>query len=222
MTYLFKVIMNYFLNKQISQRVTLFNLNANIGENFKLEGDVRIKNESGNPDQIVIGDNCKISASRITCKSGGFIEIGNYSVLQDGSSLLCLENIRIGSFTGIAAGTTIIDNNTHAIGIEKWVRHRIRVAPGGEGYSGLGNGWEESESAPIVIGDGVWVGTDCTILKGVTVGDGAIIARNSVVTKDVAPFTVVAGNPAKKVKDLPVPEMSVLELGEKILSEKTY
>lgn len=66
MTYLFKVIMNYFLNKQISQRVTLFNLNANIGENFKLEGDVRIKNESGNPDQIVIGDNCKISASRIT------------------------------------------------------------------------------------------------------------------------------------------------------------
>ncbi|MBF0194252.1 MAG: CatB-related O-acetyltransferase [Magnetococcales bacterium] len=52
-----------------------------------------------------------------------------------------------------------------------------------------------------VIGNDVWIGMDATIMPGVTIGDGAIIGAKSVVSKDVAPYTVVAGNPAKKVKN---------------------
>ena len=59
--------------------------------------------------------------------------------------------------------------------------------------------------APVVIGDDVWVGTSALILKGVTVGDRAIVAAHAVVTKDVPPDTVVAGNPARVVKELPPP-----------------
>lgn len=52
----------------------------------------------------------------------------------------------------------------------------------------------------VVIGDNVWIGDKATILSGVTIGDGAVIAANSVVTKDVPAYSVVAGNPAKVIK----------------------
>ena len=60
-------------------------------------------------------------------------------------------------------------------------------------------------SAPIRIGNRVWIGSHSTILPGVTVGDGAVVAAGAVVTKDVPPNTVVAGVPAKVVKTI-VPE----------------
>ena len=55
-------------------------------------------------------------------------------------------------------------------------------------------------SAPVIVGDQVWIGHDAIILKGVTIGNGAIVAAGAVVTKDVAPHTIVAGNPAKVIK----------------------
>ena len=58
------------------------------------------------------------------------------------------------------------------------------------------------KSAPVVIEDHVWIGFNVAILKRVTIGKGAIIGAGSVVTQDVEPFTVVAGNPAKIIKQL--------------------
>jgi len=55
-------------------------------------------------------------------------------------------------------------------------------------------------TAPVTIEDGVWIGAYATILPGVTVGEGAIVAARAVVTKDVPPFVIVAGNPARVVK----------------------
>lgn len=55
-------------------------------------------------------------------------------------------------------------------------------------------------TAPISIGDGVWIGARATILPGVTIGEGAVVAAGAVVAKDVAPWTVVGGNPAKVIK----------------------
>ena len=54
--------------------------------------------------------------------------------------------------------------------------------------------------APIRIGNDVWIGSNATVLPGVTIGDGAIVAAGAVVTKDVAPLTVVAGVPAREIK----------------------
>jgi acetyltransferase-like isoleucine patch superfamily enzyme len=61
---------------------------------------------------------------------------------------------------------------------------------------------ETIESQGIVIENDAWIGTKATILKGVTVGEGAVVGACSVVTRDVEPFTVVAGNPARVVKRL--------------------
>jgi acetyltransferase-like isoleucine patch superfamily enzyme len=54
--------------------------------------------------------------------------------------------------------------------------------------------------AEIIIGNDVWIGFNSTILKGVTIGDGAIIGANTVVTKDVPPFAVAVGNPPRIIK----------------------
>lgn len=57
-----------------------------------------------------------------------------------------------------------------------------------------------STKGNVKIGNDVWIGTHTTIMSGITIGDGACIANNSVVTKDVAPYTIVGGNPAKVIK----------------------
>jgi len=58
------------------------------------------------------------------------------------------------------------------------------------------------KSAPVVIEDGVWLGEGCVILKGVTVAERAVVGANAVVTKDVPPFTVVGGVPARVIRDI--------------------
>jgi len=75
-------------------------------------------------------------------------------------------------------------------------------------FSLFGNGWEritpKIEDLPFkgdtVIGNDVWIGYDSLIIPGVNIGDGAIIAARSVVTNDVAPYTIVGGNPARAIK----------------------
>ncbi|MBO7744922.1 hypothetical protein I8J29_12005 [Paenibacillus sp. MWE-103] len=58
-----------------------------------------------------------------------------------------------------------------------------------------------SETKPTVIGDRVWIGSKATILKGVTIGEGAVVAAGSLVSKDVAPYALVAGVPAKPIRE---------------------
>ena len=74
-------------------------------------------------------------------------------------------------------------------------------------FAVFGNGWEnamDGKSYPfkgdIRIGNDVWIGYNATIMAGVHIGDGAIIAANTTVTKDVAPYTIVGGNPSKEIK----------------------
>ncbi|EEK50571.1 Virginiamycin A acetyltransferase [Bacillus cereus ATCC 10876] len=73
----------------------------------------------------------------------------------------------------------------------------------------FGNGWKKYTPSlsdlpykgDTVIGNDVWIGMDTTIMPGIKIGDGAIIAAKSVVTRDVAPYTIVGGNPANKIKE---------------------
>lgn len=204
--------------RRLYNLVNLLHSYAIIGENFATNIGAMICNLSGNRSHIILGNDCRMYGV-IYCSTNGMIEIGNYTSIMEGVIFRCAEHIKIGSFCGIAEGTVISDNNNHPTDIEGRIKHRIRVSPTGRGYGLNSYGWELAESAAIVIGDGVWIGGNCTILKGVTIGDGAIVASASVVTKDVEPFSIVAGNPAKKVKQLPVPEVSVIELATRILAQ---
>ncbi len=74
-------------------------------------------------------------------------------------------------------------------------------------FSIFGNGWEKAmegktypQKGNITIGNDVWIGYNATIMAGVTIGDGAIIATNATVVKDVEPYSIVGGNPAKEIR----------------------
>lgn len=107
------------------------------------------------------------------------------------------DNLIIGKFCMIASGVSFIMNGANHL------TDAISTYP----FAIFGNGWEkamEGKSYPnkgdIVIGNDVWIGHNATIMAGVTIGDGAIIATNSTIVKDVPPYTIVGGNPGKEIK----------------------
>jgi len=97
--------------------------------------------------------------------------INNYATID------CFQEISIGANVAISTGVTIRDSDNHSI-----------------------NG-NEIITLPIKIGNHVWIGLNATILKGVTIGDGAVVAAGAVVTKNVPPKTLVGGVPAKVMKE---------------------
>lgn len=195
------LFLNFYENYQKKRTLANCYQNAQIGADFDVETSARINNESGDKANIKIGHNTFL-AGKIRTSPHGKVQIGNYCYISTGAFLGAANSITIGDYVGIAHYTFIVDNNNHPVEPEARKEHRIRVAPGGKGYSSVGASWELSDNAPIVIGDNVWIGMYCFIAKGITIGEGAVVARQSVVTKDVAPYTVVAGNPARVVKEL--------------------
>lgn len=107
------------------------------------------------------------------------------------TSIYCQNRVEIGNHVLIGADTIIMDNNFHSID------YRVRVT-GKEGSRYKGT----VKSAPVIIGDNVFIGTRCIINKGVSIGEGVIIAAGSVVVKDVPAWEVWGGNPAKFIKSL--------------------
>ena len=109
------------------------------------------------------------------------IDIGDRSGIS-GSSICALSSVTIGEDTLIGAGCQIFDNDFH---------HRD------------GRGWRSprlSEAKPVVIGNHVFVGAGVIILKGVEIGEGATIGAGSVVTRDIPPNSIAAGQPAKVLR----------------------
>ena len=107
------------------------------------------------------------------------------------------DKLIIGKFCMIASDVTFIMNGANHL------TDAITTYP----FAIFGNAWVnamEGKNYPskgnIVVGNDVWIGYNATIMAGVTIGDGAIIGTNSVVTKDVEPYAIVGGNPAKLIK----------------------
>ncbi len=100
----------------------------------------------------------------------------------------------IGKYCSIAGGVTILIGGEHRV---DWVTtYPFNVLfPEARSFTG-----HPATKGNVVIGNDVWIGTDALILSGVHVGDGAVIAARSVVTRDVAPFSIVGGNPARHLK----------------------
>jgi len=100
---------------------------------------------------------------------------------------------RIGSFCSIAPGLRFLFRGKH-------MTHWVSAYPF---YDRWGADAPENclpPTAPIIIGNDVWVATNVSIMQGVRVGDGAVIAQESLVTKDVPPYAIVGGNPAKIIR----------------------
>lgn len=145
------------------------------------------------PNDIVIDDNSIIRGT-LQSTAHGKIHIGKYSEININSHIRCAEKIVIGDYCCIAGNTIISDNNNHPVNPAD--RMVMCLTPSGSDE----RSWKHSDHKPIIIGNKVWIGEYCRICKGVTIGDGSIVAANAVVTKNVPPNCIVAGNPAKIVK----------------------
>ena len=114
----------------------------------------------------------------IKCTDKAEITIGDNCFFNHNCSLTAAENIVIGNQCMFANNFVVVDHD-----------HDRKD----------GKILKELVSAPVKIGNNVWCGANVTVLKGVTIGDGAVIAAGSVVNRDVAAYSVVAGVPARKI-----------------------
>src|SRR5438128_953525 len=122
-------------------------------------------------------ENCALFPGvRIECWRGASIRIGNGTYLNRSCEIVAGQEVVIGRDCKIARDVIIMDTDQHPL-------------PGAELIT-----------APVIIGDDVWVGARAIILKGVTIGAGAIVGAGSVVTRDVPPRAVVAGVPARVIR----------------------
>jgi acetyltransferase-like isoleucine patch superfamily enzyme len=151
------------------------------------------------PEAITIADNAHIKGELLVFRSSGNIKVGNYSFIGEGSRVWSADTIYIGDHVLISHNVCITDTNAHEMDY-------LQRAEGFKTIVAEAHPLEMKnvDSAPVFIGDYAWINFGAIILKGVTIGKGAIVAAGSIVTKDVAAFTMVAGNPAIKIKDLNV------------------
>ncbi len=133
-----------------------------------------------------------VDLSKITA---GRRSYGEISVMGYGREA---EALRIGSFVSIAGEVKFMLGGNHP-------HQGFSTFPFLVKYFGVP--LESSTKGPIVVGDDVWIGYDTLVLSGVTIGQGAVIAAGSVVTRDVAPYTIVGGNPARYIKHRYQPEV---------------
>ena len=171
------------------------------GENVHLIGRADCRN-GGNRQNVRIGNHGYIGC-QFQALVGGKIKVGNNAYIGAGTVLQAKECIEIGNNVIISNNVLVIDNNNHPIDPAK----RLEMSACQDYMTDELWTWKYAESKPIVIEDNVWIGRDARVLKGVTIGKGSIVALGAIVTKDVPPYTVVAGNPAKVVKQLAPPEV---------------
>lgn len=172
------------------------------GKNLQAYNKIYITGKRGN---ITIGDDFTFTSGDCinpicrnirgcihTDKKNSTIIIGNHV----GMSSPCIwirDRLTIGDNVKIGGGCMILDTDTHQI---DYLARRGEIAKNSE------NKHTMVQSAPIAIEDDVWIGANCQILKGVTIGARSIIGAGSIVTKSIPADCVAAGNPAQIIKSL--------------------
>lgn len=164
----------------IDERLTLGFFSTRVGEIGQINHDRTILQLAKNSSFSNKGSSVFGPGVRVVVGPEASLSIGNGSFVSSNSLLICKESIKIGDYCAISWDVQIMDTDFHG-----FIENDIR-----------GN-----DTSPIVIGDNVWIGSRVTILKGVNIGDGAVVAAGAVVTKDVEPKSVVGGNPAKILKE---------------------
>jgi glycosyltransferase involved in cell wall biosynthesis/acetyltransferase-like isoleucine patch superfamily enzyme len=185
---------------------------------------------------VLIGMESQVSGTFVFERGLGQITIGDRSSIGGGSLLVCTQDagIHIGSNVMLSWDVTVIDSNSHSIDPKIRLNDAFDWLAGVEvGRMGHFKDWSCVKSAPVHIHDGAWIGFGSSIMKGVTIGKGAVVASNSVVTKDVPAGAIVAGNPARVVSYvdgfkpttsvrneelLSAPEQATLQLREEVIT----
>ena len=148
------------------------------------------------------GGKCSIG-SRLHLRNGRGIRLGRRVEIEHDVYLKLVApqaRLTVGDFTFIGAGCEIDVDTSVAIGAHTLLAPGVFITDHAHNVARARRLDEQgNHSAPVVIGDDVWLGTKCIVLPGITIGDGAVVGAGAVVTKDVEPYAIVAGVPAKPI-----------------------
>jgi acetyltransferase-like isoleucine patch superfamily enzyme len=134
--------------------------------------------------EVVLGEGVSLNGTVVPIElvtyASGRVEIGNHTFVNYGSSIAARASVTIGSHCLLGHYTFVMDNDQHDV-----VKHSVLP-----------------QSEPVIIEDHVWIGSKVVVLPGVRIGSRAVIGAGSIVTKDIPPRCVAAGNPARVLRHL--------------------
>lgn len=197
----YKALQHRKMMKRISPYVDL-----NEESIYQNSFQVDLRNPSQEKKYLRVGSHCVIGGKFVFETDAGYISIGD-RVHIGGSVFISRSSITIEDDVTIAWDCLFYDHNSHST---NWNERKDDTETE---YQALRSGkkiersknWEVVRTAPIHICSKAWIGVGCKVLKGVTIGEGAIVAAGSVVVKDVEPWTIVGGNPARLIHELDRP-----------------
>src|SRR5262249_3830831 len=160
---------------------------TSVGALTQVRGRVIVSNQG----TITLGERVRITATQVPVELAALpnatVSIGDSTAINSGTSICAHRSVRIGSNCGIGNYCLIADTDFHEVGDFKQTR--------------------VPEPKPVTIGDNVWIAARSIILKGVTIGEGAVVSAGSVVATNVPPYTMVGGVPARIIgKVTPIEE----------------
>jgi acetyltransferase-like isoleucine patch superfamily enzyme len=166
-----------------------------LAQGAKLSRTARIRNISGDSSKIAIGKRSHIQGELLVFPHGRIV-VGDWCYIGEGSRIWSAASIVMGDRVLVSHSVNIFDNLTHPTkAAERHEQARLILTKGHPRELSLGE-------KPVTIHDDAWIGAGAFVLRGVTLGQGAIVAAGAVVTKDVPPFSIVAGNPATLIREL--------------------
>jgi acetyltransferase-like isoleucine patch superfamily enzyme len=180
-----------------AKKALLSNGNLVIGKNSNLD-NCRVFHAGTEPGfvNIRVGDDCLLEGNIVLYTSKSRVTIGDRTFIGKDTTLYCYDEIEVGNDIMFSWGITVIDTNAHSLRSSERKNDVVDWKRGAAFKD-----WSKVLSKKITIADNAWIGFNSIVLKGTTVGKGAVVAAGSVVTKDVAPFTIVGGNPAVFIKE---------------------
>lgn len=146
-------------------------------------------------NELEVGSQSTVHAKIVFERPGARVSIGERTFVGD-AVMSVSTSLEIGNDVLISWGVSLVDHDSHSLRFGDR-RHDVMMWREGQ------KRWENIQMIPVRVRDKCWIGFNAIILKGVTIGEGAIVGAGSVVTKNVAPWTIVAGNPARVIREIP-------------------
>lgn len=165
---------------------------AEIGRGTAIPGRIERRHPAAS---VKIGQDSLLAGILVAEAERSRLTVGNRVFIGGNTLIDCLQQISIEDDVLISYQVTIMDSDNHSI------RASERIGDLGRWRSHKYD-WSRVQSAPILICSKAWIGARAIITKGVVVHEGGIVAAGSVVTSDVPPYTIVAGNPARVIREL--------------------
>lgn len=180
------ILFNNRLKKFYAYKNSYFNIHKKSQINILESFTFNTKYVSNDPKKsfLIMKENSVLEINKFKIYSGANISINDNAILKLGSgyinhnvNIACFHRIEIGKNVAISENVVIRDSDNHQI-----------------------TSHQHNPTAEIIIKDNVWIGMNVIILKGVTIGEGSIIGAGSIVTKDIPPYSIAVGSPAKVIK----------------------